>query len=168
MRKMFAVMFFVLAVSGTVFALDDDARFSGTGTADEVGLWCRGLNSSDTAYTMPAGLYFNCSSGEVTLGAGIGTTSVDDSAITSNKLGSGAVASSAKLASTAIVYTVHVGDENITSPKLASTAVTSGKVAGMNSGTASSGKVACWKDNGYGGYCGQLSSINSTGCDLCY
>ncbi len=93
MKKMLLAVAFVAGSFGIGFALDTDARWSSTGTDDVVGVWCRGVDADNTAYQMRDGLYFNCTTGEVTLGQGIPTASIDNSAITSPKLASTAVSS---------------------------------------------------------------------------
>jgi hypothetical protein len=95
MKKLLPVVVFaIMSVVGVAYSIDDDARFSSTGTADEVGLWCRGQDSTKTDFSMKQGLYYNCVTGEVSVGQGLGKDSLDTGAVTSIKIGSAAVLTS--------------------------------------------------------------------------
>lgn len=146
-----------LAISVNVFA-----RITGT-QPTSADIFCTGPDGAEVCVDASGNIVPT-----TTNDASAGTSSLRFSNVYST-LGnfSGAITGTS-LSLTTGLPTASIADSAITSPKLASTAVTSGKIAGMNSGTASSGKIACWKDNGEGGYCYQISSINSTGCDLCY
>lgn len=94
MKKVILALLTIAGLScGRAMALDTDARWVGSGTADEVQFMCRGVDSTGTDYAATNGVKINCITGAseftgaVTLPASTVTTAkINTAAVTTAKL----------------------------------------------------------------------------------